>query len=126
MLTISLGNIESIIFENEKIVNLLTRHKHLFDSWKLSKTMPFLRALGTRSILQFIDEINDEEKRIISEILQTEIYFLEIDLNKIIHYRSDLENIEFELPLHKNINDIAITRNKDTIGVTIHAGETDA
>ena len=85
--------------------------------------MPFLRALGTRSILQFINQIDDEEKKIISDILKTEIYFMEIDLDKILHYEGKVDDLEFCLPLNKNINEISITRTKDKIGVTIHAGD---
>ena len=124
MITIGLHNIENIIFENENIKKSLPRFKSLFDSWLLSKTMPFLRALGTRSIIQLINQINDEEKKIISDILKTEIYFMEMDLDKIVHYEGKIDDLEFCLPLNKNINDISITRTKDKIGVTIHAGDT--
>ncbi len=123
MITIGLHNIESIIFENENIKKSLPKYKSLFDSWFLSKTMPFLRALGTRSIIQFINQIDDEEKKIISDILKTEIYFMEIDLDKILHYEGKVDDLEFCLPLNKNINEISITRTKDKIGVTIHAGD---
>jgi signal transduction protein with GAF and PtsI domain len=123
MITIGIHNIENIIFENKTIRDSLPRHKQYFDSWQLSKSIPFMRALGTRSILQFIDQVTDEDKKIISDILKTEVYFLEIDLTKILSYTGTTENIEFELPLHKNINEIAITRSGDKVGVTLHAGE---
>ena len=48
---------------------------------------------------------------------------MEIDLDKILHYEGKVDDLEFCLPLNKNINEISITRTKDKIGVTIHAGD---
>jgi len=125
MITIGLHNIDEIIFQNENIYKALPEFKHLFDSHRVSVSIPFLGNLGLRTKLEFIHTVSEKQKEIISNILQSEIYFLELNLDQIHDYSGSIEDIEFFLPTNKNIHDFAIARNKDKIFVTLYTGDND-
>lgn len=123
MIKIGLHNIETIIFNNEEIKNRLLHHKEIFDSWKFSKTFTNFEALRMRSLMKLIHSISDTDVEQISEILNDEVEFLTLYLDEWTHGQAECENLEFSLPLNKNIYDIAITRYDEQVKFTFYSGD---
>lgn len=123
MIKIGLHNIEKIIFNNEEIKSKLLHHKEIFDSWKFSKIFAHFEGLRTRSFIKLIHSISDADIKQISEILKDEVEFLTLYLNEWTHGQAECENLEFSLPLNKNIYDIAITRYDEQVKFTSYSGD---
>jgi hypothetical protein len=58
-----------IVFRDKKLQARLPEFRHLFDQWNLSLMTPGLRSLGQRSVLDFLQGIDESHRQVISDYL---------------------------------------------------------
>lgn len=109
---LNLQNVEELIFYNNKIHSLLPELRHLFDQWKLGQTLPGLRTLAQRSILEFLNSLNDEQIKKLEEHFETTIIVDVLNYKLTSHYESSIDEAG-ELCKFSGYKEFALYRNKD-------------
>lgn len=102
MIDINIHNVEQIIFENDQIWKKLPRLINYKNQWKLGKLHPELRPLSKRSLLDFLNNLNKEEEKVISKSLNTSIVITKLDYNIVKNYEFEIENLEDSLNILSN------------------------
>ena len=90
-------DVEEIIFPNKIIHQRLPKYKSFFDSYMFSKINPSLKNLAIRSVFGFINSVEDEELKIISDILGYKISINKINVDNIKNIICNINEIEFHL-----------------------------
>jgi len=114
MIILNLQNIENLIFYNDKMQSLLPEYKHLFDSWKLSTKHPFLRNLGKRSIVDFMNSLTESNIAILSKYFGDTIKIEDIDYHIVKHTAQSIN----ELHLEDTFLNVVLYRNKDQLYIS--------
>lgn len=99
MIQINIQNVEEIIFRNDKIWRELPDLRYLREQWRMSKISPVLKALGKKSLLEFLNKIKKEHELIISKHLGTSVSFDKIDYLLVKNLELKIEEAELELNL---------------------------
>ncbi len=116
---IDLNNIEELIFYNQEIQVSLPEFKPYFDSWRLSVQAPYLRNLGKRAMIDFMQEIQPIHISIIESILKIKISFDKLDYHSVKNiqfnieddYVNELNNLNWvgDICIHRTSNQIYIS-----------------
>ncbi len=62
MLKLNFSNVEELIFYDTTIQNKLPSHMFsIFEQWRLSKRVSYLREIGKRALLDFLNQLNDSD-----------------------------------------------------------------
>lgn len=68
MLNLNFSNVEELIFYNTGIQHKLPpRLFSIFEQWRLAKRVPYLRQIGKQALLDFLNQIGDEELFVLEE-----------------------------------------------------------
>jgi hypothetical protein len=110
-------DVEEIIFSHPIIQKTLPKYKSFFDSYKFSKINPVLKNLAIRSVFGFINSINEEEIKIISDILGYEISINKVNVDNIKNISCNINEIEFNLEDAYNYSEICIYRKQDEVKI---------
>ena len=70
---LSIKEVEDFVFSNKIIQFKLEKYKFLFQTYNMALSVPFLQHLKTRTVLEFIDLLDEEDIKVISDILKKEI-----------------------------------------------------
>lgn len=118
MLEINLQNVEEIIFYNNKLHHVLPEFSYLFDQWKLSRYSPALKNLGKRSIIDFLNKINQDQIKILEKHLGTTIYIKGIDTNIVKNYNFLLDNAEEKLNCLEDVPNFCVSRDESSVYIS--------
>lgn len=99
MIKVNIQNVEEIIFKNDKIWRDLPDLRYLREQWRLSKVSPVLRALGKKSLLDFLNKVKKDHESIISKHFGTSVVIDKIDYLLVKNMEFDIEDAELELNL---------------------------
>lgn len=99
MIKVNIQNVEEIIFKNDKIWRDLPDLRYLREQWRLSKVSPVLRALGKKSLLDFLNKVKKDHESIISKYFGTSVVIDKIDYLLVKNMEFDVEDAELELNL---------------------------
>jgi hypothetical protein len=115
---INIQNVESLIFENKDIWKKMPEMIHLRDQWRISRMTPMLRALGKRSLLDFLKGAKGYHEKALSEHFGTTVTIDKIERNlvKNLEFSVD-ENPEFDF--EENYTAFSTYRKGDTIYMTL-------
>ena len=116
MMNINLSNVEEIVFYDKSLQRKLPAFKHLFDQWTLAMQAPTLRSLGKRSILDFLNNLENEHIAIIEKHLGSKITIEQLDYHIVQHYDFSLESAD--LDGLQTYSDFAIFRNEDQLYIS--------
>jgi hypothetical protein len=97
MLKINLKNIEELVFESGLLKKLLPEFIPEYDQWRLSKMSPSLRQLGKRTLIKFINGLNDEHILILECHFGTKITIDKLDYHIVKNYEFPTSKLENEL-----------------------------
>jgi hypothetical protein len=107
MLLLDLKNVQETVFEDHTLRKKLPDFRSLFDSWTLSRQIPALRQLGKRSILDFMELVESEHIKIISEHVGMPVFLDHIDyhiVKEVVSTTNDLENVLNEVEGYENFS----------------------
>lgn len=114
---LNLQNIEDVIFFDKKVQQLLPEFRHLFDQWAVSKRVPGLQNLGKRSVVEFINALEDQHVRKLEEYFGDTIILDKVDGTIVRHYESKLEDADF-LCQYADFKQFCVDRDGDNLRVT--------
>jgi hypothetical protein len=122
MVRINIQNVEQIIFQNDEIWRDLPDLRYLREQWRLSRISPVLKAMGKKSILDFLNKAKKEHEIIVSKHLGTTITIDKLDYHVVQNIELPIENAELELNLIEAENPLysyfGTYRTKDKIYIT--------
>lgn len=99
MLNVNIQNVEKIIFENDQVWKKIPDLVYLRDQWRMSKMSPVLRALGKKSLLEFLNKIKKDHEIAISNYFNTSVNIDKIDYFLVKNLEFSIEDAELELNL---------------------------
>lgn len=73
MIELNFQTADSLIIHDKKLQQLLPRFKPIFDQWTLGIRVPALGFMAQKSRLDFLNQLTDEDIRIISAHLGDEV-----------------------------------------------------
>lgn len=92
--TITLHNIEKLVFEDNELRKIFPLRKNLFHTWALSRQSPDLKAMGQKSILEFLHTVTEEEVKILSDYFGEIVTVEKISTNVVEHYNCLINDAE--------------------------------
>lgn len=114
---INIQNVEGIIFENKEVWKKMPEMIHLRDQWRISRMTPMLRALGRRSLLDFLKGAKGHHEKTLSQHFGTTVTIDKIERNLV-------KNIEFlvgedpDLNFDENYTSFSTYRRGEKIHMT--------
>ena len=75
MINLNFSNVEELIFYDTDIQNLLGNEMFsIFEQWKMSKRIPYLKSIGQQAILDFINTITDDQIEILENYFGKKVF----------------------------------------------------
>ncbi len=93
-ITITLHNIEKLVFENSEIRRKLSTYKPLFHSWALSRQSPELKSMGQKTMIEVLEKLTDDDIKVIAEELKDEVKVEKVQHNVVNHYNCLIDKAE--------------------------------
>jgi hypothetical protein len=115
MIFLDLNNVEDIVFKNKNLRIQFPHFKYLFDSYDLGMVSISLKSLAMRCLNEFIKKCTDEDIKKLEEFLNDEVEISKLNVDPVLFFDGEKDNLEFELPEDYNCVDICIYRKKDNI-----------
>lgn len=96
---INIQNVEELIFQNKEIWRKMPELVYLRDQWRMSRTTPVLRAMGRKSILDFLRKAKGVHEQVISDHFGTAVTIDKIERHLVLNteFSVDDDNVDFEL-----------------------------
>jgi hypothetical protein len=116
---INLHNVEQLIFSDNNLRKLLPEFQSLFDSWKVAQLSPALRTLGKRSILDFLNGLENPH------IDRLETYFGEVvtvdklDYHIVRNINCDIDDAELVLDQVSGYVDMTAYRDGEQLYISL-------
>ena len=96
-MNLNLNNIEELVFYDTKIHKLLPEFKHIFDKWRLAQMTSGLRQMGKDAVLELLNSIEDEHKRLLEGYFNTSLTIDKLDHHLVKNVEAPLDAIVEEL-----------------------------
>lgn len=116
---LSIKEVEDFVFSNKIIQSKLEKYKFLFQTYNMAMSVPFLASLKTRTVLEFMDLLQPEDIKVISEVLQQEVSITKPSFAKVKSFGCYTDNLEFFVDDVSNYTDICLSRKGDKIKVLL-------
>lgn len=116
---LSIKEVEDFVFSNKIIQFKLEKYKFLFQTYNMALSVPFLQQLKTRTVLEFIDLLDEEDIKIISDILKKEIQITKPKFSKVKNFGCYIDNLEFLLDDASNYTEVCLSRKGNNIKVLL-------
>lgn len=109
-------NIETV-FRDNNFRQALPEFKSLFDSWLVASRNPALRQLGKRAILDFLEQLDEDHLKIISDYFGEKVVLEKVDSHIVKEVKGYCENIPVVLDEFEHYSNFIITRNKKEVTI---------
>jgi hypothetical protein len=99
---VNIQNVEELIFQNKEIWRKMPELVYLRDQWRMSRTTPVLRAMGRKSILDFLRKAKGIHEQVISDHFGKTVTIDKIERHLVLNteFSVDDDNVDFELDDH--------------------------
>jgi hypothetical protein len=115
---INIQNVEELIFQNKEIWKKMPEMSHLRDQWRMSKMSPVLRALGRKSLLDFLRSAKGAHEDILSEYFKTTVTIDKIERSIVKNIELDVQEEDPSFEFEDIYTSFSTYRNKDKIYIT--------
>lgn len=112
---INLKNVEEIIFFDKKMHEILPEFRHFLDQWRLGKTIPALGGLGSKSVLDLLNSIGEDQVKKLEEHFGTTVVVNKLNSNIV---KNHFIGINDSLCGFVEFKDFCISRNKEEVFLT--------
>lgn len=114
---INLKNIEELIFYDRKLHKFFPEFQHFFSQWQLGQSIPSLKNLSKRSVIECLNSLESKHLKILEEYFKEQVLIDKIDDNIIATHENCIQNVE-ELCKFSNFQDFCITRDHNNYKIT--------
>jgi hypothetical protein len=113
-----LGNIEELVFYDSRLRKKLPDLVHLFNQWELAKRVSALRPMGKRALVDFMNQVTDEQMDVIEKHLGTKVIFDKIDYHIVKNYDFTLEEAEVKINEVDTFSNAVVHRDGDHLYIS--------
>jgi len=107
-------NVETLIFQDKKLIERLHNCHSLYNQWLLGIKQPALRFLSKKAILRMLEVLNDSENiTILENYFNDKVVLKPLDYHVTKNFKIPIDELEQKLNLLKNEGNISISRNAD-------------
>lgn len=78
-MVINLQNVEELIFFDKRVRKLLPELSNYFSQWELANYSPGLRTLGRRTLMEFLNALDDSHIQILSDYFKEPVTLMKLD-----------------------------------------------
>ena len=89
--------------------------KYLFDSYDLAMITISLKSLAMRCLNEFLKKCSLADLKIIGDYLKDEIEIVKLNIDPVLIFEGDIENLEFLLSKDYNCIDICLYRKENIV-----------
>jgi hypothetical protein len=114
---INFQNVEDLIFHDKNVWKSIPDLIHLRDQWRMSKMSPILRALGRKSLLDFLRSAKRMHEDAMSIYFNATVPIDIIELHLVKNIEFGLED-EAELEFNDIYSGFSVFRKQDKISIT--------
>lgn len=118
-ITLTVKNVEEIVFSNNKIMSSLPKYKPLFETWLFASRVPSLKSLRYKTVVEFLKLLTKSELLLLEQLVKKELLLDNSIYESCKNCEGEIENIEFNLPTNFNTSDFCIYRKGNQVGVTL-------
>jgi hypothetical protein len=118
MLCINLNNLEELIFSNKSLRSKFPEMHNLFNQWELAIRVPSLRSMGKKALIDFLNQITDEQIVILETYFDTNVVLDRLDYHIVKHYDFSLENAESMLNEASIFSEFVLYRNENQLYIS--------
>jgi hypothetical protein len=97
MVVIDQSNAEELLFHDKKIKHLLTDLRFHFDQWHLAQTLPGLKNMGRRAILDLLSDIKPEHIKTLENYYRDVVEIHKIDYHIVANVGISMDKLSIEL-----------------------------
>lgn len=118
MIYLNFSNVEELIFYDRKVQNILPpQMRSHFDIWRMSKLIPMLRPTGRKSLIDFLNELNEDDIKVLEEYFNEKIVVEKLNYSIVMDTKVPLQEnlICEELCQIEGYNNFSIWRDKDNL-----------
>ena len=115
----NLQNVEEVIFMDKRVWPVLPEFRHLFDSWNLGTRVTALRNLARRSVMDFLNGLQDEHIVKLSEYFDEPVTVDKLDYHVVRNLDVPLENAVGDLEKCDGFLDLAICRKGSRLYISL-------
>ena len=120
MLYLNLHNVEELIFYDKNIQIHFPEFRSLFDQWRLAQMSPALRSLGKRSVIDFMNSLDDTDVEILQGYFDTKVTITKLEYNIVKNLKFPiLSNFGTELDLAVGFTNITTYRDKNYVYISM-------
>jgi hypothetical protein len=92
MLILNFLNVEELIFYDENIRQSLPHDMFaIFEQWKMSKRIPYLKSLGQAAILDFLNTANDDHIDILEKYFDQRIFIERLNYSIVDNFKIPID-----------------------------------
>lgn len=93
MLKLNFSNVEDLVFYDLEVQKMLDPELFsTFEQWRLSKRIPYLKDIGKQAILDFLNNITEDDILVLENYFQKKIYVEKFNYKIIKNIKVSLEN----------------------------------
>jgi len=120
MILLNVETAETLVFSDPKLRQALADDfGELFDQWKLTQTLPFLRSLRKRCVLTFLDKIKAHHVELLSDHLGGQVVVEGINTRVVQNLDIDtVEELQASLSQFDGFPNFSMTRSDKGVGLT--------
>lgn len=121
MIELNFSNVEELIFYDLEAQQVLPLDMYsFFEQWRMSKRIPFLKAIGQQAVLDFLNTLNDEHVEALEVYFGQSIFVekLNYSLSQSVKIPVDKFEICKELCKVQEFNYYSTWRDEDFVYIT--------
>lgn len=121
MLKLNFSNIEELIFYDTEVQKLLNPELFsVFEQWRLSKRVPYLDPIGKQALLDFLNNISDDDIMVLENYFQKKIIIEKFNYKIIKNIKISLEKNDIcnELCKIEGLPYYSTFRDQDNLYIT--------
>lgn len=121
MIHLNVETAEALVFMDAKLRGqLLPSFADVIDQWLVTQTLPFLRSVRRRCVLDFLDRLTPEHVRVIEAHLGQPVEVEGIDTRIVRNLRAaNVEELAQELSKCDGFVNFSLTRDEAGVGATL-------
>jgi hypothetical protein len=115
---INIQNVEELIFHDKEIWRKMPELVHLRDQWRISKMTPMLRAMGRKSVIDFLKSAKGIHEEILSGHFGTPVTIDKIERHLVLNTEFSVNDEDVDFKLQDNFTAFSSHRKEDKVYVT--------
>lgn len=115
---VNIENVEELVFQDEKIWVEMPDLIHLRDQWRISRISPMLRAMGRKSLLEFLRKAKEKHENILSEYFKKNVTIDKIDRHLVKNLTFSVNDHDVNFSSYEGFAGYSLYRDDDNVYIT--------